>query len=94
MTMHRIQAIVAVAQWQRETTPTRPYRIAELVNAMRIDATTVAFALKLNGWYRDKVRVTRESRRHMESWWIPPGVSPIKRRRRGRPSYFDFFNQA
>lgn len=94
MTIHRIQAIAAVTEWQHSNAPVRPYRMTELMDVLGIDAATVAFALKLNGWYRDRIRVTRENRRRLESWWIPPGGDPIKRRRRGRPDYFDFFNPA
>lgn len=94
MTTNRIQAVVAVADWQRVTKPSRPYRIVDFVKALRIDAATAAFALKLNGWHRDRVRMTRMNRRQLETWWIPPNGRPLTRRRRGRPSYTDLFNQA
>jgi len=65
MTTNRIKAIVAIADWQQTHNPARPYRLHELMRALRIDSATAAFALKLNGWHRDRMRETRMNRRQL-----------------------------
>jgi hypothetical protein len=94
MTTNRIRAIVAIADWQHTHNPVRPYRLHELMRALRIDSATAAFALKLNGWHRDRMRETRMNRRQLTTWWIPPNGKSLKPRRRGRPSYIDLLNQS
>jgi hypothetical protein len=92
MTPNQVRTIVAVSTWQRTHTPCRPYRLIELMRVLRADAMTVALALRLHNWTPDRVRVTRQNRRQLTTWWIPPNGKPIARRRRGRPSYAELFN--
>lgn len=92
MTANQVHTYLAVAAWQCEQKPRRPYRIAELVRLLQADAMSIALALRLNGWHRDQVRATRLNRRQLVTWWIPPGNHPLCRRRRGRSSYAEVFN--
>jgi hypothetical protein len=91
MTTHQLRTFLAVTQWQRSLAPRRPYRMVELMHVHRTDAATIALALNMNGWTPDKVRTTRQNRRQLTTWWIPPNGKPAARRRRGRPSFADLF---
>ena len=91
MTRNQARILVAVSRWQRNRRPRRPHRLIYLMRILRADAATTALALKINGWYRDQVRSTENSRRKLITWWIPPNGRPANRRRRGRPSYSDLF---
>lgn len=92
MTANQVRTYLAVNAWVREQTPGRPYRIAELARLLQADAMSIALALRLNGWRRETLRVTRKNRRQLVTWWVPPGARPPYRRRRGRPSYAEVFN--
>ena len=94
MTPRQTLVYLAVIRWERAYYPARPYRLIELMHFLRADAITTAFALKLNGWQRDRVRETRFNRRQLRTWWIPPNGRPIRRRRRGRPSFSDLLHPA
>lgn len=91
MTRHQIRTFLAVNQWQRTHVPRKPCRLIELMRVLGIDAGTLALALNMNGWTRDRVRVTRQNRRQLITWWVPPNGVPVPRRRRGRPSFADLF---
>lgn len=89
MTRHQTRTFLAFVRWQRRFTPTRPYRLIELMRVLRADAATTALALKLNSWQLQKLRETRRNRRQLMTWWIPPGGRLMPCRRRGRPSFAD-----
>ena len=89
MTRHQTRTFLAFVRWQRRFTPTRPYRLIELMRILRADAATTALALKLNSWQLQKLRETRRNRRQLTTWWVPPGGRLIPCRRRGRPSFAD-----
>lgn len=84
MTRNQLRVFAAIFKWHRSHH--RPCRIADLVKRLDSDPVTVSLALKLTGWRRDRVRITRNKRRQLQTWWIPPNGQPIQRRRRGRPS--------
>jgi hypothetical protein len=65
--------------------------LVELTRAFNVDAATAAFVLRLHGWTRDPVRVTRHNRRELHTFWVPPDGKSVPRRRRGRPSFTDLF---
>ena len=88
LTPHQVDTFLAVARWQASVTPLRPIRLRDLKATIPADDATIALALKLKGWTRDPVRTTRNNRRQLQTWWVPPG-NRIKRRRRGRPSFAD-----
>ena len=92
MTQHQIRTFLALVRWQRMRHPRSPYPLFEVMRALRADAATTALALKFNGWQRDRLRATRSNRRQLTTWWVPPNGQPVKRRRRGRPSFADLLS--
>lgn len=84
----------AAQNWQQSAKPTRPYRMAELRDALDSDAVTIALALRIIGWTRDRVRSTFGPRRTLVSYWVPPNGRPHPRRRPGRPSFADLLASA
>jgi hypothetical protein len=68
----------------------RSYRAGHLCQNLNTPPGTLARAARLLGWHQIKVRVTRGRKRPLTTYWTPPGVRPPKRRKRGRPSYYDY----
>lgn len=92
MTPNFTHALVTFDNWQRAQAKPIPYRLATLATMLGTDARTLARCLRVSGWKRDRVRFTRHRKRILETWWLPPGCRPMKRRRRGRPSYIEILN--
>lgn len=93
MTSNFISALIALDDWQGMNAPRRAYRLSELLRQLGGDPVTLARCLRLNNWCRHVIRTTRQKRRVVTTWWVPPGCRPPMRRGRGRPSYAELFYQ-
>lgn len=67
----------------------RTYLARGLTNALGIHPKVLARAARLLGWHSITIRSTRGRKRFLTTYLAPPGVRLPKRRRRGRPSFYD-----
>lgn len=87
MTPKLAQTIVAL---NNDVPRDRAYRVGHLCQNLNISPKTLNRAARLLGWRQIKVRVTRGRQRPVTTYWVPPGVRPPMRRRRSRPSFYDY----
>jgi len=92
MTDQQIYTLLAVAKWQKVYKPDRAIPARALADAFGVAPQSLANALRMNGWQRDRVRSMRDGRRFTVTFWVPPNGEPPRRRQRGRPSFAELFN--
>lgn len=68
----------------------RAYLARNLTNALDVHPKVLARAARLLGWAFITIRSSRGRKRFLTTYLSPPGTRLPKRRRRGRPSYYDF----
>lgn len=92
MTTHQQNVLLALHRYPELISNGKSYPTNALTRLLKVDARTLTLILRLGGWTKDRVRRTQNGNRVVLTFWTPPdGIRP-KRRRKGRPSFFDLIN--
>jgi len=67
----------------------RVYLARGITNALDVHPKVLARAARLLGWHSITIRSSRGRKRVLTTYLAPPGVRLPKRRKRGRPSYYN-----
>jgi hypothetical protein len=83
-----VLALAAVADWSPKNDR---YRLSEVMQVHELSSPkATAAALEILGWKKIWIRRTEGRKRSVTTWWSPPGAKPIRKRGRGRPTYWDY----